>query len=191
MESKKITKVRKTTDLTPKELSVLRSTSKLSDKEIKQWHEEFIKNFPTGKFDKDSFIKYYKELDPQQDEAAMSALLDSIDTDHDGSINFNEYLFFTAANAHNCSLEERLDVMFDLWDVSNDGQIDQNELAHLISAMYDRAQVKNRKGENNPHSRAKAIITKLDINGDRKLNKEEFVNGCKNDEFIGKLLASD
>ncbi|CAF4328090.1 unnamed protein product, partial [Adineta steineri] len=87
MESKKITKVRKTTDLTPKELSVLRSTSKLSDKEIKQWHEEFIKNFPTGKFDKDSFIKYYKELDPQQDEAAMSALIDSIDTDHDGSIN--------------------------------------------------------------------------------------------------------
>ncbi|CAF4217749.1 unnamed protein product, partial [Adineta steineri] len=54
-----------------------------------------------------------------------------------------------------------------------------------------RAQVKNRKGENNPHSRAKAIITKLDINGDRKLNKEEFVNGCKNDEFIAKLLASD
>ncbi|CAF4325914.1 unnamed protein product, partial [Adineta steineri] len=142
MESKKITKVRKATDLTPKELNVLRSTSKLSDKEIKQWHEVF---------DKDSFVKLYKELHPQHDEAASKALIDSIDTDHDGSINFNEFLFFTAANARSCSLDERLNVMFDLWDVTDDGQIDQNELAHLISAMYDRARIKDRQGENNPH----------------------------------------
>ncbi|CAF1364836.1 unnamed protein product [Adineta steineri] len=191
MESKKITKVRKTTDLSPKELNVLRSSSKLSDKEIKQWHEEFIKKYPNGKVDKDSFVKLYKELHPQHDEAASKTLIDSIDTDHDGSINFNEFLFFSAANAHNCSLDERLNVMFELWDVTDDGQIDQNELAHLISAMYDRARIKDRQGENNPHARAKAIITKLDVSGDRKLNKEEFVNGCKNDPVVGKLLASN
>ncbi|CAF4361460.1 unnamed protein product, partial [Adineta steineri] len=42
---------------------------------------------------------------------------------------------------------------------------------------YDRARIKDRQGENNPHARAKAMITKLDASGDRKLNKEEFING--------------
>ncbi|CAF4504566.1 unnamed protein product [Rotaria sp. Silwood2] len=49
------------------------------------------------------------------------------------------------------------------WDVSHDGQIDRSELSHLISAIYDRAGVKDRQGEKNPQSRAKAIINKLDI----------------------------
>ncbi|CAF4187705.1 unnamed protein product [Rotaria socialis] len=63
------------------------------------------------------------------------------------------------------------------WDVSNDGLLDQNELAHLISATYDRAGEKNRQGDQDPHKRAKEIIMKLDIHGNKKLDKTEFING--------------
>ena len=42
---------------------------------------------------------------------------------------------------------------------------------------YDRSNVKDRQGENNPSKRAKAIIAKLDSSGDRKLNREEFIKG--------------
>ena len=38
-----------------------------------------------------------------------------MDSNNDGSINFNEFLFYAAVNAHNGSLEERLDLMFDLY----------------------------------------------------------------------------
>ncbi|CAF3521228.1 unnamed protein product [Rotaria sp. Silwood1] len=112
-------------------------------------------------------------------------------TNHDETIDFNEFLFLAAVGNRTGSLEERLDIVFDLWDVSNDGLLDQNELAHLISAMYDRAGVKNRQGDQDPHKRAKEIIKKLDITGDKKLNKDEFINGCKNDEVIRKLLIPD
>lgn len=37
--------------------------------------------------------------------------------------------------------------------------------------------VTDRKGEQDPKKRAKEIIDKLDMTGDRKLSKEEFVEG--------------
>ncbi|CAF1001470.1 unnamed protein product [Rotaria sp. Silwood1] len=192
MDSRKIRKQRNSTDLTPKELAMLRSVSHLSDKEIKLWHNEFLRKYPTGKIDKDKFIETYKELYPQNDTLfSCNTLFDVIDTNHDETIDFNEFLFLAAVGNRTGSLEERLDIVFDLWDVSNDGLLDQNELAHLISAMYDRAGVKNRQGDQDPHKRAKEIIKKLDITGDKKLNKDEFINGCKNDEVIRKLLIPD
>jgi hypothetical protein len=43
--------------------------------------------------------------------------------------------------------------------------------------QYDRSGAKDRQGDKNPQSRAKAIIKKLDVSGDKKLSREEFVNG--------------
>lgn len=80
------------------------------------------------------------------------------------------------------------------WDDSEDGKIDVKELTNWISAMvnlllygsksfleslfqYFRAGVTEQKGEWDPKKRAKEIIAKLDITGDKKLNKHEFVNG--------------
>ncbi|CAF1020437.1 unnamed protein product [Rotaria sordida] len=113
------------------------------------------------------------------------------DVNHDDAIDFNEFLFLAAVTARASNLDERLEMVFDLWDVSNDGLLDQNELGHLISAMYDRARVTDRQGEKDPHRRAKEIITKLDITGDKKLSKDEFIKGCKNDEVVRKLLLPD
>ena len=38
--------------------------------------------------------------------------------------------------------------------------------------------------------RAKQIFAKLDVNGDLRLSKEEFVSGCLNDQELSKLLTS-
>ncbi|CAF1234314.1 unnamed protein product [Adineta ricciae] len=191
MEQKKIIKQRKTTDLTPKELAILRSATKTSDKEIKTWHTEFVHKYPDGKINKEAFVKLYKDLFPNSDDAAANAALESVDTNHDGELSFNEFLFFSAVTARGADLGERLEMIFDVWDVTDDGQLDQNELAHLISAMYDRARIKDRQGDKNPHAIAKNIIGKLDVSGDRKISKDEFVKGCKTDETIRKLLAPD
>ena len=94
------------------------------------------------------------------------------------------------------------------YDVSGDGQIDQKELANLISAMYDLVGETDRKGDRDPKKRAVEIINKLDVGGDKKLNKQEFIAGyvidfnhicflirsffsirCKNDPVIRRMLA--
>ena len=73
-------------------------------------------------------------------------------------------------------------------------------------AQYDRAGFTDRQGERDPKKRAKEIMSKLDLSGDKKLSKEEFIAGsvrwrlrpvrsirafrrCKNDQVIRDLMA--
>ncbi len=90
----------------------------------------------------------------------------TFDTNHDGSISFEEFLLALSATSRG-DVDDRLAVAFNLYalciflvfsilsvcltcryDISNDGQIDQKELATLISAMvhlflFDWSDVKN------------------------------------------------
>ncbi|CAF1306187.1 unnamed protein product [Adineta ricciae] len=170
METTPNHKQRKFKELTPKELAILRTNSKLSDKEIKMCYEGFIEMCPTGQLDQKTFTSICKTFDPDTDEQICGNVFHPV-------TNFSG------------DLEQRLEFIFDFWDISEDGQLDQNELGRLISAMYDRARIKDRHGDNDPHKRAKEIIKKLDINHDKKISKEEFIQGCQRDEVIAKLLA--
>ncbi|CAF0975705.1 unnamed protein product [Rotaria magnacalcarata] len=127
----------------------------------------------------------YQQLYPEScKQLTSNNLFDTIATNHDGTVDFNEFLFLVAVGNSTGNVDERLDIIFDLWYVSNDGLLDINELAHIISAMYDRAGVKDRQGDKNPTYRAKEIMKKLDASGDKKSNKENFINGLKHDEVI-------
>jgi hypothetical protein len=73
--------------------------------------------------------------------------------------------------------------------------------------MYDLVGETDRKGDREPKKRAAEIIAKLDVGGDKKLNKQEFIAGyvhsfksrshspflfsirCKNDAVIRRMLA--
>ena len=59
-----------------------------------------------------------------------------------------------------------------------------------IPFQYDLVGEIDRKGDRAPKKRATDIIDKLDTNGDKKLNKEEFIVGY---EFIRKtsLFSND
>lgn len=59
----------------------------------------------------------------------------------------------------------------------------------IFQAIYDLLGEENRKGENSPSKRVEKIMNKLDINGDRSLTKDEFINGCLQDDFLKNLLA--
>lgn len=48
---------------------------------------------------------------------------------------------------------------------------------HCFLFQYDLVGETNRKGDNDPKKRAADIITKLDVGGDKKLNKQEFIAG--------------
>ena len=44
--------------------------------------------------------------------------------------------------------------------------------------------------EDDPKVRADAIFTKIDVNNDGELNREEFLMGCQQDQVNIKLLTS-
>lgn len=62
-------------------------------------------------------------------------------------------------------------------------------IGHILTLIYEV----NRHGavkeeEVKADRRARQIIEKFDSNGDRKLSREEFVDGCLNNPDIRKLL---
>ncbi|CAF4698648.1 unnamed protein product, partial [Rotaria sp. Silwood2] len=182
------------TELTDKQLALLKANTKYSEKgthvynlfyiilifhaylfcfniEIRQWHTGFIRDCPTGKLDKKKFVEVYKQFYPQgKPENFCKYAFDTFDTNNDGSINFEEFLLAISATSQG-DLDDRLAVAFDMYDISDDGLIDQAELTKLITAMYDLVGESNRKGDNDPKKRAGEIIAKLDVSGDKKLTK--------------------
>lgn len=48
---------------------------------------------------------------------------------------------------------------------------------NFLFLQYDLVGEKDRKGDNDPKKRATDIIARLDVGGDKKLNKQEFIAG--------------
>ncbi|UJR15432.1 hypothetical protein I4U23_002376 [Adineta vaga] len=177
------------TELTTKQIAMLRANTKYSEREIREWHAGFLRDCPNGRLDKKKFIEVYKQFYPQGKADNFCKLaFDTFDANDDGTIDFDEFLLAISATSHG-DIDDRLSVAFDMYDISDDGFIDQKELSKMITAMYDLVGETDRKGDRDPKKRATEIITKLDVGGDKKLNKQEFIAGCKNDPVIRKLLA--
>jgi len=180
---------RSSTELTPKEINMLKANTKYTEKEIHEWHAGFLRDCPSGKLDKKKFVEVYKQFYPQgKADSFCKYAFATFDQNSDGTIDFDEFLLAIAATSQG-NLDDRLEVAFEMYDVSGDGQIDQKELANLISAMYDLVGEPDRKGDRDPKKRAQEIISKLDVSGDKKLSKAEFIAGCKNDQVIRRMLA--
>ncbi|UJR27051.1 hypothetical protein I4U23_008355 [Adineta vaga] len=183
-------KARNSTELNAKEIAALVEASNVNEQEIRRWHTDFLQHYPSGQLDRKTFCEYYQKLYPSKEtETSFENIFSMIDTNNDGKIDFNELLVVIVLMSHLNAVESRLAFVFDMFDNSGDGHIDRDELEDVISAIYDRAGVTDRKGERDPKKRAKAIIDKIDNTGDDKLDKAEFIKGCKDDPVIRSLLA--
>ncbi|CAF1151756.1 unnamed protein product [Rotaria sordida] len=177
------------TALTPKQIAMLKANTNYTEREIREWHAGFLRDCPNGRLDRKKFCDVYKQFYPQGKADNFCKLaFDTFDQNNDGTIDFDEFLLAISATSHG-NLDDRLAVAFDMYDISDDGFIDQKELAKMITAMYDLVGETNRRGDNDPKKRATDIIARLDVGGDKKLNKQEFIAGCKNDPVIRRLLA--
>ncbi|CAF3949433.1 unnamed protein product [Adineta steineri] len=76
-----------------------------------------------------------------------------------------------------------------MYDINDDGTLDKKEIAQIIKLIYEINGKVNLKQELSPQDKARMIIEKFDHDGDKKLSREEFINGCLNDSEIRKLLA--
>ncbi len=67
-------------------------------------------------------------------------------------------------------------------DNDKDGQINDVEFLKVIEAMYE---FKGKSKKEYPPSKCvQDIFRRIDVNGDRKLSREEFIQGCLENKNI-------
>ncbi|CAF1332804.1 unnamed protein product [Rotaria sp. Silwood1] len=96
------------------------------------------------------------------------------DEDGNKTISFKEFLLAISPSTQG-ELKSRLELVFDMYDISGDKNMDEKELATFIVVMYDLVGETNRIGDREPKELAKNIIKKLDKNGDGKFSRDEFI----------------
>ena len=88
------------------------------------------------------------------------------------------------------NIEERLSWTFNVYDVDNNGVIDRKELKKMFELLFTLLNVDLKDENYNLDKRSDEVIKKFDMSGDKKLSRDEFVQGVKSDEPLRNLLLN-
>ncbi|CAF4481383.1 unnamed protein product [Rotaria socialis] len=190
MGNKVVIKSGSSKELTPQVIALLKASSNLSENEIIDLYVVFWNDFPSGRMNKEGFIKYYEEIKDERDRA--NVLCDHVfavfDKDHDGTIDFYEFLLAIATRSP-ADLESHLNYVFEMCDVSGDGHMDLEELASFLKASLTIAGKLEGTGNDYARELAIGVFNTLGITEGNKLNKDQFIKGCKNDSNLRELFG--
>lgn len=177
-------------NLTADEINFIFTECGIEKDVIKSWYKEWSNTCPNGKMDKKQFYKFYKMLRTSTEKEKLSKITDHVfncfDKDSNGTLSFSEFLIaYTLTTIGDP--RKKLEFIFDFYDTDHDGIIKEKEFLHQIKVMYD-FRGKDKK-EYPPEKCAKDILAKIDVNGDGKLTKEEFIDGCLRNRNVYDLLS--
>ena len=178
--------------LSKEDLEFLKTHTSCDEKTIKKMYKEFKKKSRKGNLTPALFYEMYSKLCPSSDNAKdfCNHVFRTFDADDNGYVSFKEFLLAINISS-NGSAEEKLKWAFRLYDINGDGVINRCEMIIIVEAMFEmlnEGQIQRTK--NHAKDNAKKIFAKLDINGDLKLTREEFITGCLNEPELSSLLTT-
>jgi Ca2+-binding EF-hand superfamily protein len=174
------------TDLTDDDIEFIMANTDFDREKILQWYNDFKRQCPSGRLNKEEFIKFYKKLikgDHPDEDRFCAAVFDVFDSDGNGSIDFGEFLIAFWVRAKG-SVKDKLAWLFDIYDCDKSNYITQWEMSKMLRLVL------NMKGINeDPYAKAKSIMAQLDRSGDGKISKQEFIAGCTRDAKLRSLFS--
>lgn len=139
----------------------------LSDEEVAEFREAF------GLFDKngDGTISsselgtIMRSLGQNPTENELQDMINEVDVDGNGTIDFDEFLNMMAKKMKETDSEEELREAFRVFDKDGNGYISAAELRHVMTNL----------GEKLTDEEVDEMIREADLDGDGTVNYEEFV----------------
>ncbi|XP_025111768.1 LOW QUALITY PROTEIN: neuronal calcium sensor 1-like [Pomacea canaliculata] len=179
--------------LSAEEIKDLQQCTYFDKKELQQWFKDFMKDCPSGYLKKEEFQNIYQQFFPHGNPSKFAVyVFKAFDTNKDGFISFKEFIQALSITSRG-TLDEKLDWAFSLYDLDNDGFITKQEMVEIVDAIY--SMVGNLmdlpKDEDTPEKRVTKIFSRMDMNHDNLLTKEEFREGSKSDPWIVQALTMD
>ncbi|KAG4131598.1 hypothetical protein ERO13_D09G222400v2 [Gossypium hirsutum] len=139
----------------------------LTQEQIVEFKEAF--NF----FDKDGdgcitveeLATVIKSLDQNPSEEELQDMINEVDADGNGTIEFSEFLNLMAKKMQETDAEEELKEAFRVFDKDLNGYISASELRNVMMNL----------GEKLSDEEVEQMIKEADLDGDGQVNYEEFV----------------
>jgi calmodulin len=132
---------------------------------------EFKEAFEIFDKDRDGFIttkelgEIMKNLGQTPTDAELQDMINEVDIDGNGNIDFKEFLGLMARKMRDTDTEEELIEAFKVFDRDSNGLISSQELKHVMTSL----------GEKITDEEVEEMIREADIDGDGYINYEEFV----------------
>ncbi|XP_058105407.1 calmodulin-1-like [Magnolia sinica] len=139
----------------------------LTEEQISEFQEAFCL------FDKDGdgcitieeLATVIRSLGQDPTEEELQDMINEVDVDGNGTIEFGEFLNLMARKMKETDAEEELREAFRVFDRDQNGYISANELRHVMINL----------GEKLTDEEVEQMIREADMDGDGQVNYEEFV----------------
>ncbi|XP_016017926.2 guanylyl cyclase-activating protein 3 [Rousettus aegyptiacus] len=154
-------------------------------KETYVWYKKFMMEYPSGLQTLHEFktLLGLQGLN-QKANQHVDQVYNTFDMNKDGFIDFLE--FIAAVNLVVWGkMEQKLKWYFKLYDADGNGSIDKKELLNIFMTV----QSLNGQQTLSPEEFTSLVFHKIDINHDRELTLEEFINGTEKDQDLLKIVS--
>mmetsp|Transcript_49040 Transcript_49040/g.60275 ORF Transcript_49040/g.60275 Transcript_49040/m.60275 type:complete len:160 (-) Transcript_49040:130-609(-) len=140
----------------------------LTDVEIAEFWEAFalFDEDRNGVITTSELGKVMRSLGQQPTESDLQAMINEVDSDGTGTIDFPEFLSLMSVKMHQSDVEEEIKEAFGVFDMNSNGQISAAELRHVMTNL----------GENLTDAQVDGMIREADMDGDGHINYDEFVS---------------
>ncbi|XP_066924247.1 uncharacterized protein [Clytia hemisphaerica] len=106
-----------------------------------------------------------RSLGQSPTEAELQDMINEVDIDGNGTIDFLEFLGMMARKMRSTDAEEEIKEAFRVFDKDGNGYISSVELRHIMTTL----------GEKLTNEEVEEMIKEADMDGDGTINYEEFV----------------
>lgn len=85
------------------------------------------------------------------------------------------------------TMRQKLEYVFAVYDKDKNNSIDRKEMIRVISAMYDL--LGKSKVDYAPERCVDDIFSIIDVNHDRTLNRDEFIEGVMKNPYLSDIVS--
>ena len=112
-------------------------------------------------------------------------LFKAADRSRDGFLDFHEFLCMMALMQPNSTSEQKLELVFAMYDVDHSGALDQIEVRKLLENMLTTEDVDHKEAQ------IKKVVGRFDADGDRKVSLPELKVALKDEGFLNEFFGQN